>query len=230
MTMNEDIAAYGQTLKTYLLEKGASEVGFARLSGSEYISGISILLRIPAEVVRSIDDGPNMAYFDQYHILNAKLDELAITGAQYIQKIGFDALAMTTDKVKEYGNYMTELPHKTVATLAGLGWIGKSALLVTPKYGSAIRITTILTDMPFEYGNPVKESACGSCTRCESACPGMAISGKLWNATMQRDDFFDAIKCRVKARQLSKERMNQTITLCGKCIETCPYTQKYIGN
>lgn len=228
--MNEDIVAYGRTLKNCLLENGASQVGFARLSGSQYVSGISILLRIPADVVRSIDDGPNMAYFDQYHILNAQLDKLATLGARYIQETGFNALPMTTDKVKEYGNYMTELPHKTVATLAGLGWIGKSALLVTPRYGSAIRLTTILTDMPLEYGTPVKESACGNCTRCESACPGMAISGKCWNVTMQRDEFFDVIKCRAKARQLSKERMNKAITLCGKCIEVCPYTQKYIGH
>jgi epoxyqueuosine reductase len=227
--MNEDIVASGQGLRNLLLENGASEVGFARLSGSEYVSGISILLRIPAEIVRSIADGPNMVYFDQYHILNDKLDELATSGARYISKMGFNALAMTTDKVEEYGNYMTELPHKTVATLAGLGWIGKSALLVTPTYGSAIRLTTILTDMPLEYGTPVKESACGNCTRCESACPGMAISGKCWNVTMQRDEFFDVIKCRAKARQLSKERMDKAITLCGKCIEVCPYTQKYIG-
>ena len=44
----------------------------------------------------------------------------------------------------------TALPHKTIATRAGIGWIGKSALLVTAKYGSAIRLSSILTDTPIE--------------------------------------------------------------------------------
>lgn len=126
--------------------------------------------------------------------------------------------------------HRTQLPHKTVATLAGIGWIGKSALLVTKKYGSAVRLTSILTDMPLDYGVPVTKSMCPrECYICMNACPGKAISGKLWDQTMDRNEFYDPLKCREKALQLSKERMNKEITLCGKCIEVCPYTRKYIN-
>ena len=54
---------------------------------------------------------------------------------------------------KEYGIFRTVMPHKTVAVHAGLGWIGKSALFVTEKYGSAVRLTSVLTDAPLSITN-----------------------------------------------------------------------------
>jgi epoxyqueuosine reductase QueG len=217
----------------YLVKNGASQVGFADVSGvstNNMESGVAILLSIPKDVVRSMYDGPNIEYFNQYNALNNKLDHLAELGAQFIRARGYDAVAQATYFVKEFGNYRTEIPHKTVATLAGLGWIGRSALFVTKKYGSAIRLTSIITNMELDYGVPITKSICGDCNRCVKACPGKAISGKLWDIDTDRDELFDPIKCRKKARQLAKERINKEITLCGKCIEVCPYTQAYINS
>jgi epoxyqueuosine reductase QueG len=219
-------------LKEYLLQNGALEVGFADLSklnlDSSMRSGVSILLGLPKDVVMSISNGPNMDYYDQYHALNAKLNELAEMGAERIRSFGFKAIAQTTDYVKEFDTYRTNLPHKTVATLSGLGWIGKSALFLTKKYGSAIRLSSIITDMDLDYGIPVTQSLCGDCMICANTCPGGAISGKLWSVDVDRDEFFDPLKCRKMARKLAKERIDKEITLCGKCIEVCPYTQAFI--
>lgn len=221
-------------LKEYLIHNGASEIGFADLSqlnSSDHMrSGVSILLSIPKDVVMSISDGPNMDYYDQYYALNAKLNELAEMGAELIRSFGYEATAQTTDYVKEFGVYRTNLPHKTVATLSGLGWIGKSALFVTKKYGSSIRISSIITNAELEYGVPVTKSLCGDCMICTKACPGGAISGKSWSVDVDRDEFFDPLKCRIMARKLAKEKIDKEITLCGKCIEVCPYTQAYIHN
>jgi epoxyqueuosine reductase QueG len=63
---------------------------------------------------------------------------------------------------------------------------------------------------------------------CTNACPGKAISGKLWKADLDRDEFFDPLACRKKARELAAEKIRKEITLCGKCIEVCPYTQSYL--
>ncbi|MBN2899392.1 MAG: epoxyqueuosine reductase, partial [Clostridia bacterium] len=115
-------------------------------------------------------------------------------------------------------------------TLAGLGWIGKSALFVTRSHGSALRLTSVVTDMPLNYGEAICESQCGSCSKCVEACPGEAMAGTLWRPDVDRDFFFDVVKCRTKARALSQERLQKEITLCGKCIEVCPYTQKYINS
>jgi epoxyqueuosine reductase len=218
-------------LRQFLTENGASEVGFADLSAlvtDNMRSGVSIVLRIPRDIIRSISEGPNIEYYNSYYDLNDKLDDLAESGAQLIRSMGYEAIAQTTGYVKDLGNYRTKLPHKTIATLAGLGWIGKSALLVTKKYGAALRLTSILTNMPLDYGVPIERSMCPQeCNNCRKACPGEAISGKLWDRETDRDEFFDPLKCREKARQLAWERIKKEITLCGKCIEVCPFTQVY---
>jgi len=220
------------TLSDLLYDNGATLVGYADLSGiaeDELEYGISIALKIPPEIIASIHDGPNSGYFNAYHELNSRLNDLAKIGAEYIEGCGFRAFAQTTDAVREYDVYRTKLPHKTVAVNAGLGWIGKSALFVTKEYGSAVRLTSITTNAPLKIGTPTTESACGNCMICTEACPGKAISGKLWKPDLDRDEFFSPLACRKKARELASERINEEITLCGKCIEVCPYTQKYIS-
>ncbi len=101
--MNEDLIQL-------LLENGASMAGFAKLEGlygtidpdeprsedsetepfriPEYPIGISILLAFPKEVIRGIGNSPTMEYYNEYHRLNAKLDELATMCADYIEQQG----------------------------------------------------------------------------------------------------------------------------------------------
>lgn len=218
-------------LKSILYENGASLVGFADLRSiakPDMPYGVSVAVAIPAEIVESIHDGPNLAYYDAYYALNEKLDGLITTGKEFLESKGYRAYAQTTDAVREFDTYRTKLPHKTVATNAGLGWIGKSALLVTEQFGSAVRISSLVTNAQLECAAPITESKCGGCTVCTNACPGKAISGKLWRVDLDRDEFFDPLACRKKARALSTERMEKEITLCGKCIEICPYTQRYL--
>jgi len=222
-----------EDFKKNLYHKGACLVGFANLESivdTDMNSGISIAINIPVKVVKSICNGPNIDYFDQYNLLNNKLNEIANSGAEYLQNKGYKAVAQTTDVVKEFANYRTILPHKTVATMSGLGWIGKNALLTTEEFGSAIRLTSIVTNAKLNYGIAITESKCGNCLKCKDACPGKAISGQLWNVEIDRDEFFNLIKCRNKARQLANEKIHKEITLCGKCIEICPYTQRHIKN
>lgn len=222
---------YAEELRELLVQEGASIVGFADLSHfaeGNLKHGISIAMKLPVDVVDGIEYGPTREYYDTYYAWNDKLNQLANLAESYIKEKGYYAMAQTTDVVKEYGIYRTPMPHKTVATNAGVGWIGKCALLVTKEYGSAIRITSVLTDVPLPYGVPIKESLCGKCMRCTKACPGQVISGMNWNIDMDRDIFFDSIKCRKSARELAKEHINKEITLCGKCIQVCPYTNQYL--
>ena len=122
------------------------------------------------------------------------------------------------------------MPHKTVATRSGLGWIGKNALLITSEYGSAVRISSVLTDMPLITNNPINESKCGTCNKCAKACPAAAIKGMLWNVSIERDELINPFKCRIKARELLEQKIGIESAICGKCIEVCPVTQLYIKN
>jgi len=227
------VGSLSKEFHDFLLAQGASLCGFGDLSQiveGDLCYGVSVAVALPKDILLSIENGPSRGYFDAYHAINSKLDGIVTAGAEYLMDKGHRAYVQTRAHVKERDGYRTDLPHKTVATRAGLGWIGKSALLVTREFGPAVRISSLLTDAPLDTAQPIDRSECGGCTACMDHCPGKAISGKLWDVTMDRDDFFNAADCRKAARALSKSLLNEEITLCGKCIEICPYTKRYINS
>ena len=189
--------------------------------------GICVAVCYPANVIKGIADLPTPEYNHWYNKLNQRLDKLVVLGAEFLQMQGYGAIPQTRAKVgsgEEDNN--TTLPHKTVATRAGIGWIGKSALLVTDQYGSMIRISSILTDAPLETSPPMNHSKCGNCMICVDACPANAITGKIWKVDLYRDEFFNPDKCRKVARERAAQGFGGENTICGKCIEICPHTKK----
>jgi len=224
----------GLKIKEELTSLGADVVGFGSLEElpvdvrEGLPVGIIVAVKYPKEVIRGIAELPTQEYADWYDRLNRRLDMIVSSGAKLLRDMGFQAIAQTREYVgsgEKKDN--TRLPHKTVATRAGIGWIGKSALLVTEEYGSAIRLSSILTDAPLETAQPVNDSRCGSCMVCANACPGAAVSGKVWEVGIYRDEFFDPVICRRTARERAKLGFNGDITICGKCIEICPHTRRY---
>ncbi len=215
-----------------LLRRGADMVGMGDLTGlppeirHHLPIGICAAVKYPDEVIQGIADLPTREYNDWYNRLNERLDMLVTQGAELLWTMGYTALAMTRAQVGNgEAENNTALPHKTVATRAGIGWIGKSALLVTEKWGSMIRLSSILTDAPLETASPVNRSRCGGCMICTKACPAGAVSGKEWELGLYRDEFFDPVKCRQTARERAKLGFGGGNTICGKCIEVCPYTR-----
>lgn len=58
------------------------------------------------------------------------------------------------------------------AQQAGLGFVGKNTMLIHPRRGSYFFIGEIVTSLEFDdYDAPHRETMCGSCTRCLTACP-----------------------------------------------------------
>jgi epoxyqueuosine reductase QueG len=217
-----------EELRNLLISHGANLVGFANLNGSSIDSelpfGISVVVRLSPELIKSIKNGPNMFYFEEYHRINKLLDKIITIGTEYLIKNGFKAFAQTTTIVNHADDYATKLPHKTVATKAGLGWIGKCGLLVTNEYGSGVRISSFLTNANLNFGKAIEKSSCGDCMECVKNCPANAISGKLWNIDIKRSELIDVIKCNKITREISMKKINKEITLCGKCFIVCPYT------
>jgi len=223
-------------LKTALLSRGAALIGFADLrelpedarDGFPY--GVVIGMAWEKDVLHSIADGPTHAYHQNYDDLNERLDNLSLYAEKWLVEKGFRALAKTRQVVGAYDGVRltTKLPHKTVATRAGVGWIGKCALLVTPEFGSALRISSTLADAPLETGTPVNESHCGECAVCREICPAKAVSGNKWSAGLPREEFWNAQACRETALARSREKLGEDVTLCGLCILRCPWTQKYL--
>lgn len=220
-----------EELKKSLYASGAALVGFAdmrNVPSSPLPYGVCVALPVPVNIVREIEEGPTLAYWYTYQDLNARLDSIITDGAEFLKSLNYSAIPITTGYVRQDEQRRTPLPYKTVATRAGMGWIGKSCLLVTPEYGSAIRISVLLTDAPLDCGTPVSESKCGSCELCKTHCPAQALTGTLWSAGTDREEILETETCVDVIRKRMKERTGIDSTLCGKCFVVCPYTKKYL--
>lgn len=222
-------------LKETLISRGADLVGIGSLEKlSKEVRcglpiGVSVAVKYPKKIIQGISELPTQSYKNWFDSLNEQLDNLVSVGAELLQSYGYQAVAQTMAQVGAHGDECcTTLPHKTIATRAGIGWVGKCALLVTKQYGSMVRLSSILTNAPLEISEPINESMCGNCMACVDACPAGAIYGKSWNPSLSRDDLFDYQQCRTMAQNRSEQGFGQRVTLCGKCIEICPYTQRYL--
>ncbi|AWI03527.1 hypothetical protein B9W14_03195 [Clostridium drakei] len=221
-------------LRKRLIEKGASIVRFADLKDipesqrESYKYGISIAVALNPYIIAGIENGPTKDYYGEYIRVNNLLDDLDEYAAKIITQHGFRALPKVKRSIKtDETTLATILPHKTVATRAGIGWIGKCALLVTKEFGSAVRLSTILTDAQLNVGSPINESKCGKCLICTSFCPSNAVLGVNWKVNMDRDNYFDAFKCGDEGRKRSN-KLGVEERICGKCMFICPWTQKYL--
>lgn len=157
------------------------------------------------------------------------LDDIVTCGAEFLKENGDQAFANITKVVKQNDNRCTPLPHKTVAARAGLGWIGKNCLLVTERYGSAVRLSSFLTNAPMPAEKPVNESKCGKCTACVQKCPAKALTGVLWNRTIRREQILRKEDCKEMQIQRMKKATGIATDLCGLHFAVCPYTQRFVN-
>ena len=222
-----------EEIKKLLYSHGADLVGIGDMSKVEHCNfkvGTSIAVALPPNVIVDLQKAPTKEYYSLYYSLNKKLDSIVMAGEDFLKNKGFEAYAQATDRVKVDPNRISKLPHKTVATRAGLGWIGKNCLLVTPQYGSAIRISSLLTNAPLECNEAVDQSHCGMCKLCVNECPAQALRGALWTVDIQREEMLDTEKCRNKQIEIMLENTGIKTDLCGKCFAVCTYTRKYLKN
>ncbi|MGB6836390.1 MAG: epoxyqueuosine reductase [Dehalococcoidia bacterium] len=218
-------------LRQRILALGATLVGFAGMEGvlegdlARWPRAISIALAFPDEVIDPIAEGPTPEYFRAYNRLNERLNDIAAQTARLIDALGYQAefvpATVGNGGLVEAG-LRVGFQHKTAATRAGLGWVGKSALLITYESGPRVRFVTVFTDMPLEVGAPVTASECERCVACVRACPGGAIYDEDWWAGRPREEFFDAGACLAEARRQLVERVGADHPVCGICIAVCP--------
>jgi epoxyqueuosine reductase len=225
-----------QEIRQYLISSGAALVGFADMSTVDpsvrhgLPNGISIAVALSPGIIAQIGNGPTVEYAGEYDRVNALIDEISESCAELIRAEGYSAVAGRASDLSQLDipTLSTPLPHKTVAPLAGLGWIGRCALLITEKYGSAVRLGSVVTDAPLPVGTPVTESRCGGCSECVDACPGSAPKGTKWSLGLTRGDYYDAFACFSTAKSLSNG-IGAKHPICGICIAACPWTRAYLS-
>ncbi len=218
-----------------LRDGGANLVGFADVTclpadvTEELPRAVSIAVALDPAVVRDIKDGPTAGYFAEYNRANTLLSRLSEQIARGLIGVGYRArpCQATTEQI-DRTTLSVKLQHKTVATRAGLGWIGKSGLLVTKEYGSAVRLASVLTDAELATGRPTDVSNCEDCRQCVERCPAQAITGRDWEPGLSREHLYSAAACFKMAREFAG-RTGIKATICGICINICPWTQRYLA-
>ncbi|KPK38313.1 MAG: hypothetical protein AMJ78_10190, partial [Omnitrophica WOR_2 bacterium SM23_29] len=136
--------------------------------------GISVGVRLSHKVLETIVNEPTKIYAFHYKRVNSFLDEIALKISAFIQHNGSSALPIPASQIEDWENQRGAVSHKLVAHLAGLGFIGRSGLLVNPKFGSQVRYVTILTDFYLKTDKP-RVGDCGDCYECVKVCPVGAI-------------------------------------------------------
>jgi epoxyqueuosine reductase len=101
---------------------------------------------------------------DYHKVIRNKLKKLAKQIEQLYGEFGYRAF-VDSGPVLERG----------LAEKAGLGWIGKNAMLINPKAGSWFFLGTLLTDLELPIDQPLGTTHCGSCSACIDICPTQAI-------------------------------------------------------
>lgn len=195
-----------------------------------YRYAVVIGKKLDDAIIDEIENGPTMVYYELYNSANNELNLITAKIARLLEQNGIPCFQIKStvqeDDIPEgFGKTLRmNFSHKMAATRSGLGWIGKTDLLVSEKFGPRIRLATVLTNYRFDnWGVPITESRCGKCDLCVVKCPGQAASGKLWNVSLDRDEFYNAFQCRDACRKLSQERLDKKISLCGICVSVCPY-------
>lgn len=193
--------------------------------------GLVIGRKLDDAIIDMITEGPTPEYFEHYEAVNIELSELIHKIAAGINETGYQCNPIEPsndeDEFTKSEQYKLTLrmpvSHKMVATRTGLGWIGKTDLFVSKKFGPRVRLVSLLTDYPFEItGRPINKSRCGKCNICVASCPANAATGQLWDVNTDRDIFFNAHKCSAKCKELTKKRLNLDASTCGICVSVCP--------
>jgi epoxyqueuosine reductase len=198
---------------------GVADISDAGLPG--YPRAIALGIAYAPEVVARLDT--DLAGFHR-HLAETRT---AMVGAveqcaRFLRERGF--AVHVPDISRTLPGLVGEFSHKTAATKAGLGWIGKNALLVAAGYGCGFRLASVLTDAPLTPGNAVTASRCGTCRACVDACPYGAIRGVNWFAGIPREDLLDAVVCHEKREAFVPELGFKHP--CGLCIRSCPHDRR----
>lgn len=109
---------------------------------------------------------------------------------------------------------------RAAAFRAGVGWYGKSTMILTEEQGTWVFLAEIITDMKLEYTKPLKKN-CGSCTRCIDACPTGAIVAP-YQVDARRCIAYLTIENRGGIPREFRSHVGVRVFGCDICQDVCP--------
>ncbi|MEG2686676.1 MAG: epoxyqueuosine reductase [Christensenellaceae bacterium] len=159
---------------------------------------------------------PRLIYGHYNAFICNEVDAIALQGAKYIEEqFGAAAVPMPCDAPYEYWDCETLtgkglISMKHTAVLCGLGQLGKSSLLLNPKYGTLLTVGAILTNLELCSDKLCAELCIKGCTRCVDVCPVSAIQDGKVNQLLCRQNTY------------GKTARGFDTVDCNRCRTVCP--------
>ncbi|MFQ5578677.1 MAG: 4Fe-4S double cluster binding domain-containing protein [Anaerolineae bacterium] len=221
-----------EALRQQILDWGAHVVGFGDVSRAlvPELRHLPIAIAIAVANGHSsetvLKNGPVMAYTHQSSAVEVRLEQIQRRITRTLRRAGARFFPIPPNSHRPDRRFAARLyplfPHKTAATCAGLGWVGKSGLLINRRYGPRLTWATVLTNTPLSPDRPVRDSLCAQCTRCIDSCPSGAIRGQRWRRALGNTPIIDLGAC---AAHLKKNHATLGQAVCGVCVLVCPFGQ-----
>lgn len=247
------LALTSASVKSFAMERGASMVGIAsvdRFTGSprghapdELLEGARSVIVMGVRLLPALVDWPrlftdseliphdarqlvaqNYVYMKAgYHVVNAKLEQMALEMSLWLEKSGFRSLYFPAT-YGDYASIMEQVPglyapfsHRHAAVRAGLGEFGMNNLVITPRYGPRIRFISAITTAPLEPDPLLKKKLClgEQCSLCIKHCK----TGALRPAGYSQEVALDILN------QVDKDlcyRKHGESGCIGACLRECP--------
>ena len=112
---------------------------------------------------------------------------------------------------------------KPLAAAAGLGWQGKHTNLVSRQHGSWLFLGAIYTTLDLAADAPHADR-CGSCTRCQTACPTQAFPSP-YRLDARRCLAYLTIEHKGPIPEEFRQPMANRIYGCDDCLAVCPWNR-----
>jgi len=204
--------------REFIAEQGGQRI-------ATYPRAVSVGIELPHAIVDRLPDRADrsvaLSYQSHaYQVVNQRLDQLVSRLGSALQSRGSEAYPVAASQIVDTERERGVFSHKLAARLAGLGWIGKSCLLVTPTAGPRVRWATVLTDAPLQAAAAPMAERCGSGTECVEVCPVRAFTGRAFDPGEPREARYDVRVCH--------DHQNGTVAgvgvpICGMCLYVCPF-------
>jgi len=215
---------------------GSEMVGFADLSSLkgmlagdtttfEFPYAVTFAVEIPKDAAFASLNRPSEEMRSAYKMCNKKLKEISDIVTEVLISAGYKARYIDAAYRVDPKKYLGPISQKAIASLAGMGWIGKNGLLITERFGPRQRMGAVLTDMPVTMKARQIDNQCGDCTACIDRCAMKVLKNPDFKHHPEsRDLVIDWAKCGAYETKLIGDG-SKPEKACGRCISVCPFSK-----
>ena len=236
MTTSGPLEPLYRKIEAAARESGSGLVGFADLSPLkgilagdattfEFPYAVTFAVEIPKEAARASLEKPSEEMRSAYKMCNKKLKEAGEKIVQMLVAEGYQARFIDPAQRVNPEKLLGPISQKAIASLSGMGWIGKNGLLITEEFGPRQRMGAVLTNMPVTRKAKMIDNKCGDCTACIDRCAMKVLkSTEFKHHPENRDLVIDWAKCGVYEAKLIGDGSKPEMA-CGRCISVCPFSK-----